>query len=624
LTDVALETQLQPEQREYLGLVKSSADSLMSLINEILDYAKIESGKFKLDPVEFGLRDNLIDSLRLLAIRAHRSGLELLCDIPADVPDALIGDPVRLRQILINLVGNAIKFTKQGEIVVRVHLEKDAETGCELHFSVQDTGIGISADKLKAIFEPFVQADGSTTRNYGGTGLGLAICTHLTELMHGAIWAESELGRGSTLHFTAHFSKPATSAIMDHPAAYPTLQGRKVLVVDDSATSAAILTQALGAMGLDAQGVSDPAQAIELIDQAERMNAPFELALIDAAMPGIDGFTLARHVRERNHVRPTLVMMLPPVDRQAELTQCRELGIQSYITKPFKQADLAKALSDCSRLSDHEIDLAPGDETSPQPMLAASGRSLNLLLVDDNPFNQKVGRLKLEKLGHRVTVAGSGQEALTLLDKAAFDIIFMDMHMPEMDGLQTTAKIRGNETGTNQRTPIVAMTANAGEGAREQCLQGGMNAYIAKPIEDRELLAVIATVVPTASAPSPAPPAEEPASPADSPVVNREKLLARVGGNLAMLRELISVFRQDSAPIMTSLAQALAENDCKTVHLQAHTIKGMINFFGGPAVSELAFQLEKMGSAGECRGGQEAFDVLRCKLERMQGELDQI
>jgi PAS domain S-box-containing protein len=635
LTDIALETPLQPEQREYLELVKSSADSLMSVINEILDYSKIEAGKFKLDPVDFDLRDSLVDSLKLLAIRAHRAGLELLCDIPADVPDGLIGDPMRLRQILINLVGNAIKFTKEGEIVVRVKLEAESEAGFQLHFSVQDTGTGIPADKLKAIFEPFVQADGSTTRNYGGTGLGLAICSNLTELMMGTIWVESELGKGSTFHFTAHFGKSAQAERTAGSTPNLILKGRKVLVVDDSRTSAAILTKTLRGMGLQAEQVTDPAHAIEMIEHADRVDAPFDLALIDAAMPGVDGFTLARHLWERNHTRPSLVMMLPPVDRKAELAQCREMGIQSYITKPFKPADLARALQERSGYSECEIDLTPPSPAIQTPVAAA--RVLNLLLVDDNPFNQKVGRLKLERLGHHVTVAGSGKEALTLLDNGSFDIVFMDMHMPDMDGLQTTARIRAREADTNRRTPIVAMTANAGEEAREQCLQNGMDAYVAKPIEDRDLLAAITAVLPasgeTVPARTPAPAAEpapvepasvEPAQPALTSVVNRAAVLARVGGNLKMLRELISVFRQDSTPILKSLAGALEKNDCKAVHHYAHTLKGMINFFGVSEVSELAYHLEKMGAAGDCSGGQESFDKLRRQIERMQAELDEI
>ncbi len=470
----------------------------MSVINEILDYSKIESGKFKLHPIEFAFRDSMIDSLKLLAIRAHRSGLELLCDIPSDIPDVLIGDPVRLRQILINLVGNAIKFTKQGEIVVRVHVESRAEQALVLHITVQDTGIGIPADKLKAVFEPFVQADGSTTRNYGGTGLGLAICTHLVELMQGKIWAESELGKGSTFHFTACVETLANSQAWTAPT-HAMLKNQSVLIVDDSAASAGILANALHKMGLQPQTTTDPAHALELIEQADRSQNPFAIAVIDATMPEIDGIVLARHLRERHHTDPAIVMLVSPVDRKSQLAQCQELGIQASISKPYKPDDLLNALlKSCGLLqstgTDMDINLA--DVDSKAASVTTVGVVLKLLLVDDNPFNQKVGVLKLQKQGHEVSVAGSGKEALAILEKRTFDIIFMDMHMPEMDGLETTARIRQQEASASRRTPIIAMTANAGEGAREQCLQGGMDAYLAKPIQDKELFDVIREVLP--------------------------------------------------------------------------------------------------------------------------------
>ena len=374
-------------------------------------------------------------------------------------------------------------------------------------------------------------------------------------------------------------------------------------------------------MGLDAHSVSNPAQAMEWIEQADSHDAPFDAAVIDAMMPEIDGFTLARHLRERNGARPTLVMMLPPVDRQSGLDQCRELDIHAYFSKPFKIADVAKALSSSASLTEIQLDMP--DTGGLATSAAVPVRSLNLLLVDDNPFNQKVGSYKLERLGHRVRVAASGQEALTILENASFDLIFMDMQMPEMDGLETTARIRGNEGRTGLATPIVAMTANAGEDAREKCLGGGMNAYIAKPINDRELAAVIAKLVPASVEPSQASFDDQPVTPA-APVTNRDALLARVGGNLAMLRELISMFRQDSAPIMELLKQALQANNGKEVHHQAHTLKGMINFFNVPAVSGLAFELEKLGNNGDCRNGLDTYSRLRRNLDLMYGELSAI
>jgi PAS domain S-box-containing protein len=656
LTDITLDMQLQPEQREYLELVKASADSLMSVINEILDYSKIESGKFKLDPVDFALRDNFIDSLKLLANRAQKSGLELLCDIKSEVPDLLIGDPSRLRQIIINLVGNAIKFTKSGEIVVRVQLESQTTEEVALLFSVSDTGIGIPADKLKSIFEPFVQADGSTSRNYGGTGLGLAICTHLVELMGGAIWAESELGNGSTFHFTARLAvqrqtgsqaELASQQALGQPD--PMLNGVPVLVVDDSKVSCSILHDMLQSMGLKPRVASNPNEALEMLDQAEHAGEPFTIALIDAAMPEVDGFTLVRHMSERNHSGPIVVMMLSPVDRQAELASCRELGIRSYITKPTKPGDLLNALLKSSGLVQHpecDIDMDPTDDGATHQAQERPGQQLSTLLVDDNLFNQKVGVLKLEKRGYRVEVASSGREALAALEEHSFDLIFMDMQMPEMDGLEVTARIRQKESGTDKRVPIIAMTAYAGEAVREQCLQAGMDAYVAKPIQDHELFKAIQEVLPVPSGREQEPLIQQlPCgsglqTPSGSQtefgnqrgigdqvqprLVELNDVLARVGGNVEVLEELIGVFRHDSSALLKEMADALNQKDSPTLHRTAHTLKGMINFFGASAAAQLALKLEELGKGADFTGSQETFSALRGEIESLQAELDSI
>lgn len=639
LTDVTLDMQLQPEQREYLELVKASADSLMTVINEILDYSKIEAGKFKLDPIEFMLRDSLIEALKLLAIRAHKSGLKLLCDIHPDVPDQLVGDPNRLRQIIINLVGNAIKFTKTGEIVVRVRLMNGAGVRSErsqtagdgvhhsplitqLQFSVSDTGIGIRADKLKAIFEPFVQADGSTTRQYGGTGLGLAICSHLVELMHGDIWAESELGKGSTFHFTAELGRSANTAT---DPVNPALDGTRILIVDDSDASAAILRDMAASFGMLPRTAPTACDAMALLEEAERAGTPFTMALIDARLSDVDGFTLVRHLRERDRTTPTVVMMLAPVDRQAELASCRELGIRSYVTRPMKPRDLMKALLKSTgtvQVSEHEIVLAPIENAAPADEAALP--RLRILLVDDNPFNQKVGSLKLSNKGHHVDVVGGGRAALEALKQKPFDLVLMDMQMPEMDGLQATALIRQQEAGTDKRIPVIAMTAYAGDQVREQCRQAGMDGYVAKPIQDRELFQAIRDVLPgiataaeTAAPPtSSAPPAEAPAA-----LVDWNFALAQVGGNDAMLDELVGVFEQDSAPLLHEAAEALARQDGPTLHRAAHTLKGMITFFGPSSAAEAALKLERLGREGDFSAGQPAYESLCSEIARLKAEL---
>jgi PAS domain S-box-containing protein len=632
LTDIALDTQLAPDQREYLELVKSSADSLMTVINEILDYSKIEAGKFKLDPIDFALRDSLLDSLKLLAIRAQKSGLELLCDIPADIPDLLVGDPNRLRQILINLVGNAIKFTKAGEIVVRVRVDQRIGDGVLLHFSVSDTGIGIPQNKLKAIFEPFVQADGSTTRQYGGTGLGLTICTHLVELMQGTIWAESVPGKGSTFHFTAQLV--CRRAAETPNSADPILRCQRILVVDDSIASGDIFHEMLRSLGMKPETARSACEAMELLEFAEHAGKPFTMTLIEASMPEVDGFTLVRHLREKNPADPIVVMVLPPVDRQVQLATCRELSVTSYVTKPTKSSDLLHALRKAAGLrpvTQMDVDL---NESKSGPDLPKR-YALDALLVDDNSFNQKVGVLKLQKLGFTVTVAGSGKEAIAALDARPFDVVFMDMQMPEMDGMQATALIRQREAGKGKRIPIIAMTAYAGDGVRDQCREAGMDGYVGKPIQDDELLKAISEVLPSVFSDqkhkanegpaSNAPPTQAtnaPPSKAANSLVDWEFALERVGGNEQILHELVTVFRQDSAALLEEAANALQQKDGPTLHRAAHTLKGMISFFGASAITELALSLEKAGTASDYGLAQQKLELLSGLIEQFQKELD--
>ena len=400
-----------------------------------------------------------------------------------------------------------------------------------------------------------------------------------------------------------------------------------MLIVDDSAASAAILADA-HCDGWDSTPKRLPIRlhALEMIEQAARAQAPFAIAVIDAAMPGIDGFVLARHLRERHRTDPAIVMMLPPVDRKTEAAQCKELGIKGYITKPYKPADLLKALlKSCgvvqSTGTEMEINLAQLD--SRPASLPKAGVALKLLLVDDNPFNQKVGVLKLNRQGHKVTVAASGKEALEILDKQSFDIVFMDMHMPEMDGLEATTQIRRLEAGIGRRTPIIAMTANAGDDAREQCLQGGMDAYVAKPIQDNELFEVIRMVVPAVVSPPESLAAITPTAKTSVAMVDRAKLLSSVGGSLPVLRQLITEFRQDVGPLMDELTRSLATNDAKALHRAAHTLKGMVSFFGVSSVTELAMQLEKSGASGDFAQANDKVARFSHELECLQTDLNQ-
>ena len=505
MTELALGTCLTPEQREYLQMVKSSAEALLTILNDILDFSKIEARKLHLEAVPFDLADAVGDTTRALAVRAQQKGVELVCDIRPDVPVFVVGDPGRLRQVLVNLIGNAIKFTDRGEVVVRVKAERTSlgrsakpEEGQRgprapgsardvlLHFSVRDTGIGIPPDKLQNIFQPFEQVDHSTTRRFGGTGLGLTISTQLIELMGGSIEVASEVGKGSTFSFTAWLGIPDEAP--PPPVPVGRLAGMRVLGVDDNATNRRILEEVLGGWQMRATLVGDAPAALTELRRAADAGQPYALVLLDAHMPEMDGFMLARQIQETPTLVGTLLVMLTSAGQPEDVARCRELGIGAYLLKPLKQSDLLATLLAsvaCAR------DVAKGCELA-RP--ATARRLLRVLLAEDNVVNQKLGVRLLEKQGHAVVVAGNGKEALQALQGDHFDVVLMDVQMPEMDGIEATAQIRRQEGPTGRRLPILAMTAHAMKGDRERCLAAGMDGYIAKPIQPSELYDAIERV----------------------------------------------------------------------------------------------------------------------------------
>jgi signal transduction histidine kinase/DNA-binding response OmpR family regulator len=493
MTDLALDTPLNPEQREYLETVKMSADSLLTVINDILDFSKIEAGRIDLEAIDFNLRDCLETSLKTMAIRADEKRLELLCEVAPEVPEVVRGDSGRLRQVIINLVGNAIKFTDKGEVALKVQLEGTDERDRTLRFTVADSGIGIPKEKLRVIFEPFSQADSSTTRKYGGTGLGLTISSRLVGMMEGKIWVESELGRGSQFHFTARVGIADTKVIEVGEIAPPELlRAVRVLVVDDNRTNRRILEGMLGRWEMNSTTAQDGEEALAKLSEAQKAGAPFALILTDMHMPKMDGFELIERIRERLGASTATIMMLTSAGHRGDAARCQELGVAAYLMKPIRQSELREAIARVLGARQQKGAIALITRYSLHDAREPSA-SLRILLAEDNPVNQRLASRLLEKRGHSVVVAGNGCDALGALEKGSFDLVFMDVQMPVMDGFEATAAIRKKEGASGVHLPVVALTAHAMKGDREKCLAGGMDGYLSKPIRPQELDEILKT-----------------------------------------------------------------------------------------------------------------------------------
>jgi signal transduction histidine kinase/CheY-like chemotaxis protein len=491
MTELALDTELDATQREYLNTVRYSAESLLTVINDILDFSKIEAGKLSLDPIEFNLREHLGQAMKTLAVRAHQKDLELAYFAPPGLPEFVVGDAVRLRQVILNLVGNAIKFTSHGEVVLRVEVETRSADGLSLHFSIADTGIGIPREKQKLIFEPFSQADASTTRKYGGTGLGLTISIRLVEMMEGRIWLESEAGQGTIFHFTARFG--VSAAVADAPLADPAvLENVRVMVVDDNATNRQILETTLGYWGMKPCLAAGGREALSLLQDARARGTPFQLMISDCHMPEMDGFTLVEETRKLPALAGLVTVMLTSGGQRGDGVRCKELGIAAYLIKPALQGDLLEALL---RILGTDNATAKPAKLVTSHTLREGRASLRILVAEDNLVNQRLATRLLEKEGHAVVLAGDGAEALNVLDKHSFDVILMDVQMPVMDGVEATAAIRQREKASGNHIPIIAMTAHAMSGDRQRFLDAGMDAYVSKPIHASELLHTIETVL---------------------------------------------------------------------------------------------------------------------------------
>ena len=592
MTDLLLDTELTDEQGEYVDLVKSSADALLELINDILDFSKIEARRLDLEIIEFNLRESLGDAMRLLAMRSDEKGLELAYHVQSDVPETLVGDPGRLRQIIVNLVGNAIKFTEQGEVVVRVGTDSQATEEVCLRFSVTDTGIGIPPEKQKAIFDAFSQSDGSTTRKYGGTGLGLSISSQLVEFMGGRVSVESEVGRGSTFSFTARFGLQNGTASEPSQARLQDIRKLRVLAVDDNPTNRRILEDTLRIWDLKPVTVDSGEAALIAMELARDAGESFPLVILDACMPEMDGFDLAAQIRERPALAGTALIMMSSTGKYGDVNRARELGITTQLIKPIKQSDLLNAILTC--LGSARFDVRRPSAIT-QDSQNGTGNGLHILVAEDNPVNQRLAVRLLEKRGHTTVLAGDGKEAIAALEEGSYDLILMDVQMPEMGGLEATAAIRKSEDSSNAHVPIVAMTAHAMKGDRERCIEAGMDAYISKPIKPQELYEVIESAVPDVVEAEPDTLAEARLRPA----FDREGALARVDGDLELFKEVVDLFVVDAPRLLSQIRASIQRRDGEGLERAAHQLKSTVGNFDADEAFEAALRLEAMGSSND-------------------------
>ncbi len=610
MTELTLDTDLTPEQREYLTLVNVSADSLLLIINDILDFSKIESGKLELDPIDFDLRDGIGDAMKALGIRAHTKGLELAFSIAPDVPKMLVGDPGRLRQIITNLVGNAIKFTEHGEVVITVSVDSNTTENVELHFAVTDTGIGIPENKRQLIFDPFSQADSSTTRQYGGTGLGLTISTELVSLMGGRIWVESMVGAGSTFHFTANFGVSSTTS-RETSASVEKLRGLSVLAVDDNATNRRILTELLANWEMHPVAVASGQLALVELQAAAARGKPYALAILDVMMPEMDGFGLAERIRRQPELAGIVMIVLSSGSASENSARCRELGISSYLLKPIKQSELFDAMAVALDVASppNEFIAAASTDTGPR------FDGLRVLLAEDNRVNQKLAINLLSKLGCLVTVAENGRQTLARWEAEEFDLVLMDVQMPEMDGFETTVAIRELEKGTDRHTLIIAMTAHAMKGDRERCLAAGMDDYLSKPVRSQVIKDKLANLVnPSGSTADIAEASVE----STNTLFDWAQALEGCEGDEELLQTLIEAFLKESKILIPQLRTAVAKRDATEINGVAHTIKGALLALSAPASAALASDLEQLARSGDLTGIDKALAALEENLASLE------
>ena len=605
LVELMLTSDLPPDQREDLDVVKSSAYSLLSIINNILDFSKIEAGKLEFEKTPFGFRQFMDESLKIMGMKSHEKGIELAYRVAPGVPDRILGDPVRLRQILLNLVDNAIKFTDKGEVIVSAAVQSKEDYEVVLQISVADSGIGIPEDKQRSIFGAYNQGDPSTLRQYGGTGLGLAVSAQLVDLMGGNIKLKSQPSQGSCFRFTARFIIQQDGGQHQPEVTHPDLAGLNVLVVDDNDSGRKITLEILEELQIRAAAAAGPQEAREILSRSKAQKEPFDLILIDSDMPETDGFSLAAWIINQQQSDAGIIMLLtfPHLKRKAEL---ETLGIAAGIVKPFGASELAGVILSALGIEEAK---AESSALTQKKAIRIPSRSLKILVAEDTAFNQKFIQRLLDRWNHQISLVGNGREALEALKNESFDIVLMDVQMPLVNGLEATKTIRLDEQQSKNHMPIIAMTAHAIKGDRERCLEAGMDEYISKPIDSDKLFDAIEKLTKASGNPD--------GTEDLSPAIEKEALLKAFDGDWNFLKEVVDVFLSDYPRLLDDLRRAHKERDSDTLMRAAHSLKGMMKNFQAEPAAEVAFELEK-------KGKEENFDGVPDTIETLAGQVAEV
>ena len=605
LVELMLTSDLPPDQREDLDVVKSSAYSLLSIINNILDFSKIEAGKLEFEKTPFGFRQFMDESLKIMGMKSHEKGIELAYRVAPGVPDRILGDPVRLRQILLNLVDNAIKFTDKGEVIVSAAVQSKEDYEVVLQISVADSGIGIPEDKQRSIFGAYNQGDPSTLRQYGGTGLGLAVSAQLVDLMGGNIKLKSQPSQGSCFRFTARFIIQQDGGQHQPEVTHPDLAGLNVLVVDDNDSGRKITLEILEELQIRAAAAAGPQEAREILSRSKTQKEPFDLILIDSDMPETDGFSLAAWIINQQQSDAGIIMLLtfPHLKRKAEL---ETLGIAAGIVKPFGASELAGVILSALGIEEAK---AESSALAQKKAIRIPSRSLKILVAEDTAFNQKFIQRLLDRWNHQISLVGNGREALEALKNESFDIVLMDVQMPLVNGLEATKTIRLDEQQSKNHMPIIAMTAHAIKGDRERCLEAGMDEYISKPIDSDKLFDAIEKLTKASGNPD--------GTEDLSPAIDKEALLKAFDGDWNFLKEVVDVFLSDYPRLLDDLRRAHKERDSDTLMRAAHSLKGMMKNFQAEPAAEVAFELEK-------KGKEENFDGVPDTIETLAGQVAEV